>query len=66
MIAGAINVRITLYDPLGRFAAELVNEPKTPGSYDYQFDGSAYASGAYMYVFQAGDHVERKTMLLVK
>jgi hypothetical protein len=63
---GAINVRITLYDQLGRFAGELVNMPNTPGIYDYQFDGSAYPSGAYTYVFEAGDHVERKTMILAK
>ena len=62
----AVNVRITLYDQLGRFAGELLNAQRTPGMYDYEFDGSAYASGAYIYVFQAGDHTEAKTMLLVK
>ncbi len=62
----AVNVRIALYDQLGRLAAELVNESKPPGSYDYIFDASAYSSGAYTYVFEAGDHMEVKTMLLVK
>ena len=62
----SINVRILLYDQLGRLVGVLVDEPKTPGMYDYYFDGSAYSSGAYTYVFQAGDHVERKTMLLAK
>jgi hypothetical protein len=62
----AVNVRITLYDQLGGFAGVLVDEQKTPGSYDYLFDGSSYSSGAYIYVFEAGDHVERKTMILVK
>ncbi|MFI5263459.1 MAG: choice-of-anchor D domain-containing protein [Candidatus Kapaibacterium sp.] len=61
-----VNVRITLYDQMGRFAGELINQPCAPGIYDYQFDGSAYPSGAYSYVFQVGDHVERKTMILVK
>ncbi len=62
----AVNVRITLYDMLGRLAGVLVDEAKTPGIYNYQFDGSPYSSGAYMYVFQAGDIVDRKTMILAK
>lgn len=62
----SVPVRLTLYDQLGRFVAVLVDEPKMPGNYDYVFDGNAYSSGAYTYVFQAGDHVERKAMLLVK
>ncbi len=62
----AVRVRITLYDQLGRFARTLVDEPKTPGVYDYLFNASAYSSGVYIYVFEAGDHVERKTMILVK
>jgi hypothetical protein len=61
-----VPVKIILYDQMGRLAGVLVNEQKTPGKYDYLFDGSAYSNGAYMYLFQAGDHVERKTMLLVK
>ncbi len=62
----SLRVRITLYDQLGRFAGVLVDEQKTPGVYDYRFDGSSYSSGAYMYVFEAGNYVERKTMILVK
>jgi hypothetical protein len=62
----AINVKITLYDALGRFIKTLVDEPKTPGTYDYLFDGDPYSSGAYVYIFHAGDHVESKTMVIAK
>jgi hypothetical protein len=62
----SVPVRLSLYDQLGRFVAALIDEPKMPGTYDYVFDGNAYSSGAYTYVFQGGDHIERKTMLLVK
>ncbi|MEP7233897.1 MAG: cohesin domain-containing protein, partial [Ignavibacteriota bacterium] len=62
----AVNVRLTLYDQLGRYVSTLIDQQSTPGIYDYQFDGSAYPSGAYSYVFEAGEHVERKTMILVK
>lgn len=62
----AADVRITLYDQLGRFSGVLVDEQKAPGIYDLLFDGSRYSSGAYTYVFQVGNHVERKTMLLIK
>ncbi|MDP4231628.1 MAG: choice-of-anchor D domain-containing protein, partial [Bacteroidota bacterium] len=61
-----VQVRISLYDALGRFVGVLVDEAKAPGMYDYVFDGSSYSSGAYLYVFQAGGILDRKTMVLAK
>jgi len=56
---------------LGREVATLVNEEKTAGSYEIEFNvrpdsSPALASGIYFYKIQAGDFVETKKMLLLK
>jgi photosystem II stability/assembly factor-like uncharacterized protein len=43
------NVRLGVYDLLGREVAVLVNERKAPGSYEVKFDGAGLASGVYFY-----------------
>ncbi|MEI8133524.1 MAG: choice-of-anchor D domain-containing protein [bacterium] len=62
----ATPVTIKLYDQLGRFIKVLVDEMRTPGIYHYTCDGSALSSGAYNYIFKAGEIIERRTMMLVK
>ncbi|MDE3059114.1 MAG: T9SS type A sorting domain-containing protein [Bacteroidota bacterium] len=59
-------VTLKVYDVLGRETATLVNERKSPGTYDMQFDGSALPSGAYFYRLEAGNFAETKRMVLVK
>jgi aminopeptidase N len=49
------DVRLAVYDLLGREVAVLVNEKKAPGEYEMQFDGSQLSSGVYFYRMQAGD-----------
>jgi N-acetylneuraminic acid mutarotase len=63
---GASNVRLVVYDLLGKEVAVLVNEKKQPGTYDVPFDGSGLASGAYIYRLTAGKYVESRKMLLLK
>jgi hypothetical protein len=65
-IPKAGNVKLVVYDVLGREVATLVNEVKTPGSYKVMFDASNLASGVYMYRIEAGDFVNTKKMMLVK
>jgi chitinase len=67
------NVRIVIYDVLGREVATLVNERRSPGIYHDTFDASSLASGVYVYRLtaglpagQAGSFVQAKTMVLVK
>jgi hypothetical protein len=40
-------ISLAVYDLHGRKLATLVNEPKSPGAYQVQFDGSGLASGVY-------------------
>jgi len=65
-LPGSSVVRLSVYDILGREVSELVNEQKTPGSYEVKFDGSNLASGVYFYRFTAGDFVATKRLLLLK
>jgi hypothetical protein len=61
-----IDVRLTVYDLLGREVAVLVNEPKTPGSYEAKFDSRGLATGMYLYRLQAGGVALTRKLMLVK
>jgi predicted GH43/DUF377 family glycosyl hydrolase len=63
---GASNVRLVVYDILGREVAVLVNERKAPGTYEVKFDGSGLASGVYFYRLTAGTLVQTRKMMLVR
>ncbi len=65
-MSGVSNVKITVYDLLGRAVAVLVNERKQPGRYEVGFDATALASGAYICRMTAGTFTQSRTMLLVK
>lgn len=60
------NVRLTVYDRLGREVASLVNEILQPGVYETDFDASGYASGMYFYRILAEGYSETKSMILIK
>jgi hypothetical protein len=65
-VPGVSDVKITVYDMLGKEVAVLVNERKLPGQYEVVFDGSHFASGVYFYRLQAGDFTQTKRLLLLK
>jgi hypothetical protein len=52
-LSSVSEVKLVVYDLLGREVAVLVNERKEPGSYEIKFDGSNLASGVYFYRIQA-------------
>ena len=60
------NVKLTVYDALGREVQVLVDEFKTAGTYNVTFDGSSLASGLYIYRISAGSFTDVKKMILVK
>ena len=65
-IPKAGNVKLIVYDMLGREVAALVNEFKQSGNYSVDFDASNLSSGVYLYKIEAGDFKDTKKMMLVK
>ena len=57
---------LKIYDILGNEVATLVNEYRSAGSYEIDFNASHLASGIYYYQLRAGDYVETKKMILLK
>lgn len=57
---------MVLYDMLGREVATLFSGPQKAGTYDLQFDGSALASGIYIYRLQAEGKVLTRMLTLIK
>ncbi len=74
----AFDVRLVVYDILGREITVLVNERLKPGTYEADWDGSNYPSGVYFYKLSVTDasspqanplsirYSETKKMVLMK
>jgi hypothetical protein len=62
----ATNVRLAVYDLLGREVAVLVDDEMKSGVYQAEFDGTKFSSGVYIYRLTAGNHVESKRMIMLK
>ncbi len=60
------NVRLIVYNVLGRKITTLVNKKQSPGNYSVQFDASNLPSGVYFYTLQYGNFTATKKMLLLK
>jgi hypothetical protein len=62
----ASNVKLIVYDLLGRPVATLVNERQAAGRHSVKFDAGGLSSGVYFYRLQAGNFVRTKKMILVQ
>ena len=60
------NVRLSVYNILGQQVAVLVNDFKSSGTYEVNFDASNLSSGIYIYSLEAGSIVVSKKMTLLK
>jgi hypothetical protein len=65
-VQSACDVKLVVYDLLGREVSVLVNERKLPGSYGVQFDASHLPSGVYPYRIQAGRYGQTEKMILLR
>ena len=65
-IPGQYFVSLKIYNMLGEEVATLVNEKKTPGKYNVDFNASALPSGVYFYKLSAGNFIQTKKMMLLK
>jgi hypothetical protein len=59
-------VRLGIFDMLGREVSVLVNEKRDAGVHEVKFDSSNLASGVYFYRLQAGDLTQTKRLTLLK
>ncbi|MCW8823646.1 MAG: T9SS type A sorting domain-containing protein, partial [Ignavibacteriaceae bacterium] len=59
-------VRINVYDIMGRKVAELINEKKSAGTYEVNFEAKNLSSGVYVYQLEYPNQVISKKMLLIK
>jgi hypothetical protein len=64
--AGAGQVRLTVYDILGRQVATLVDGIEQPGAHQIRFDGGGLSSGVYVYRIQTAGFVQQRKMILQK
>ena len=60
------DVKLVVYDILGKEVATLVNDYRTAGTHSVEFNASNLASGVYLYRIEAGDFRDVKKMMLVK
>jgi hypothetical protein len=69
-IAKLTDVKLVVYDALGREVTTLVNERLEPGTYEVEFStlggDSDYTSGVYFYRLETKGYSDVKKMLLVK
>ena len=68
-----VSVQLKVYDVLGNEIATLVNEEKSAGEYEVEFNANSHSgevrnltSGIYFYQLKAGDYIETKKMVLLK
>ena len=59
-------VTLKVYDILGNEIATLVNDEKSAGKYEVEFNASNIPSGVYFYRLQAGSFIQTNKMILLK
>jgi hypothetical protein len=60
------NVKLIVFDNLGRKVTTLVDEQKTAGSYSVTFNAQGLSSGVYYYSLITGNKILTKSMILIK
>ena len=61
-----VKVKLEVFDILGRRISTLIDEFKSPGTYETIFDAKSLASGVYYYSLSADNFFETKKMLLLR
>ena len=60
------NVKLAVYDLLGREITVLVNNKSEAGIYNVEFDGSKLSSGIYYYALITNGFIQTKKLVLIK
>lgn len=59
-------VTLKVYNAIGKEVATLVNEEKSAGSFEVNFNAAGLSSGIYFYTIQSGSFTQTKKMILMK
>jgi len=59
-------VSLKVYNILGEFVTEIINEVKEAGTYSILFNASGLPSGMYMYRLEASGYTAQRKMTLIK
>ncbi|MBU2444524.1 MAG: T9SS type A sorting domain-containing protein, partial [Bacteroidetes bacterium] len=67
-VSSTQNVKLKVFDLLGREVATLVNEPKQAGEYEIELDANKYGltSGVYFYQLRAGEFISTKKFVYLR
>lgn len=65
-IARLADVKLIVYDLLGREVTTLVNEELKPGTYEADWDASGFSSGIYFYRLISNEFSKTRKMVLMK
>jgi endoglucanase len=57
---------LKVFDVLGKEVSTLVNDLKSPGVYEVEFDSTDLSSGVYIYELKAGENFFSKKMMVLK
>ncbi len=60
------NIKLVVFDALGREVETLVNEKQAAGTYEATFNALQYPSGVYFYRITSEGYSETKRMILIK
>lgn len=60
------NVRLKVFDSLGREVIDLINQYQKPGSYSIEVDATKLSSAFYYYKLTVNEFVSTKKMILLK
>ncbi len=65
-IPSGVNIKLAVYDILGREISELVNGFKAPGTYEVEFNANGLSNGVYFYNLIAGQQTITRKLVLLK
>ncbi|MGM0746104.1 MAG: T9SS type A sorting domain-containing protein, partial [Bacteroidota bacterium] len=60
------NVKIDVFNSLGRKVATVLDQQQQAGEYDITFNADNFSSGIYFYRLQTSDYVRTRSMVLIK
>jgi len=65
-LSEATNVKLSIYDVLGRHLVTLLNAKQNSGNHKVVFDAGKFASGVYFYKLETQNYVAIRKMLVIK